>query len=39
LRSVRTFSTNSRPCGRPPPAAVLGRQRDDGNRERSISFR
>jgi hypothetical protein len=24
---VRSFSTNSRPaCGRPPPAAVLGRQ-------------
>jgi len=28
---VRTFSTGSRPaCGRPPPAAVLGRQRHHG---------
>jgi hypothetical protein len=27
----RSFSTNSRPaCGRPPPAAVLGRQTIDG---------
>jgi len=28
---VRSFSTNSRPaCGRPPPAAVLGRQHTAG---------
>jgi len=28
---VKSFSTTSRPqpCGRPPPAAVLGRQHDD----------
>ena len=30
---VRSFSTSSRPaCGRPPAAAVLGRQHHTGNR-------
>ena len=37
---MRTFSTGSRPaCGRPPAAAVLGRQRPDGDRRTGLTQR
>ena len=35
LRALGDFSLHpqGRPCGRPPAAAVLGRQQNDGHRE------
>jgi hypothetical protein len=37
--AVRTFSTTSRPpCGRPPAAAVLGRQHHDAHLPRASPF-